>query len=453
MAVTSASARALSILPEVRKLQEQIDLDMKNGGVTQADYAQLAQLKDDINCVLATSPDADDAYFLNQFLDAVDQPDPFQNLDVAANNLENDAALQTQLGGGSILLSSGGNGAPALTIPPDPGLMQIWLSQLLSQNSQAAAEGDESAIQESGSIQEDVNKRALAQIQEAQQNAQNAADAQKTASIEAWCSASFELLGAILGEVGAVLASVATAGAATPLVVVSTIGLVMAIDNFTNTALQQEGVQVTGVDGQSEPIDITLGGLVRAVVEQQEKDGTIAIAPATAKPGGITFPDQASLDKYVTGWTVAATMLVAIALAAGGGAGGAADATEEAAETTADAALRLTKSIVTRASADAETSQRVVGMASTASDVAGSGTSIAQGVNQLNVAKYQESSTEETAEQKMLQSISDYLSSYIKTQSEDAKSKLKMISRIQASASQTMENIAQTLIEVAHQDA
>ncbi|HSY26390.1 MAG TPA: hypothetical protein VK832_02720, partial [Burkholderiaceae bacterium] len=293
---------------QAQTLKTQVDQDMKNGKPTAADYALLRQLVSNAQGLIATTTNDQVANNLNNFLSAIEGADPFAN-DVF------DSATE-KLGAESVF--SGGYSLPSLTLPSDPGTMLIMLEDLEAQNAASSEKGSLANIQAGGQDQLIAAENSEAQDKKAQQAEQAAAAQTKVGNAEGIGSSIGGTIAAIFGLIAAILVTGLTLGGGVGLIAVASVGLTLAIFNDINTGLQQAGVQTTGVDGKSEPLDLSLGGLVKAIVQQQVKDGTIAVAPAKGKPGALVFKDQAALDSYTSGWTITANLLVTIAMCATG---------------------------------------------------------------------------------------------------------------------------------------
>lgn len=186
---------------------------------------------------------------------------------------------------------------------------------------------------------EAMTKKVKEQMEIAAQKAKEAAEAAENNKIAGWCQAIFGLIGAVLGIVGAVFAAIGTAGAGTPLVVVAVIGAVLAVQDVANMAVKEAGVEVTNVNGDKKALDISFGGMIGAIVDQQLKDGTIVEIRKDAsgnyidkegnviqdphldaKPGAI-FMDEKQLGDWKMGWTITTSLLIAAGTMATGVAG------------------------------------------------------------------------------------------------------------------------------------
>jgi hypothetical protein len=113
--------------------------------------------------------------------------------------------------------------------------------------------------------------------------------------------------------------------------------------NVADVAVQQAGVEVTDVNGVTKRLDLSLGGMVDAIVAQQIHDGSIVRTNADGqiidkdnnviedqtRKVGVKYMNPSELQEYQTGWTIAANVIVAAAMIAAG-AGGVSAATNAA---------------------------------------------------------------------------------------------------------------------------
>ena len=176
----------------------------------------------------------------------------------------------------------------------------------------------------------------------------------------------------IAGLVGAIAGAVASAGAAAPLVAMAVVGVVMAVADMTNAAVQEAKVEV-GAEGKKRPLEISFGGLVTALAQDLN----------TYPPG---FSEKQKQD-WIMGWTMAVNLTVAaLGLAAGGYQLKQLFNSVEATKTVAQAATQVTETTVAAARQLSNTAQAIGAVVSSCADVVNGIGTVAEGGIRIDLA-------------------------------------------------------------------
>jgi len=120
----------------------------------------------------------------------------------------------------------------------------------------------------------------------------------------------FSVAAALFGLIGAIFATIFSGGIATPALVGAIIGFTMMSLNVADRAVQGanggKGIKFIANDGKEKNIEISLGGMVKRIVEQQEKDGTLII------PKELKGADrEAYKEKIILAMTIWVSLIVA----------------------------------------------------------------------------------------------------------------------------------------------
>ena len=277
------------------------------------------------------------------------------------------------------------------------------INQLLSQLQQAVTkENTATAVQTIKMTtleQKDVTAKAKKAQEDAAAKAKEAADAAPNGSVMNWIMAAVAIVGAAVA-VAAVISSVALGGWATVFAVaVAVVAVSTASMAVANAVAQDQGTQITNYDGTQSQMDISWGGMVNKIVDQQLKDGTMVEVHKNNEGKWVDRNNQvlnqddvaSNPTKYKTaeqisdwkmGWTITTSLLIMLAtIACGYGAFKAAGDTAKMAGATKGAVDTGAK-IAT--AAKVERGMEVVGGAA---DLGGAGAGVYTGVKGIEVAQ------------------------------------------------------------------
>lgn len=176
-----------------------------------------------------------------------------------------------------------------------------------------------------------INQKILDLMANAAKLADEAKKAASESKVAGWAEAIGGLVGAVAAWVGVGVSLAVTGGASAPLVFVAVSGSLAALQDVTNMGLKEDGVKWKSVTGESKQADVSFGGMIDAIVDQQIVDGTIVEIRKnsngdfvdknglviedphkTARPGTI-FMTSKELAEWKMGWTITTTLVVAAA--------------------------------------------------------------------------------------------------------------------------------------------
>jgi len=165
-----------------------------------------------------------------------------------------DLADQTKAGGFFPLSK------PALTMPTmDAYQMMLVLNQDLTETSRANFAAQWEGVKVNSARRE---QSTAEQTENRDKWWKNRAEAEKKAAsekVDRW-------IRTILGAVAAVAAMVFSMGMAAPIVAFAVIGVVLAVVDLANSIVQETGAKVKGLDGEERPLEISIGGMMQAIM-------------------------------------------------------------------------------------------------------------------------------------------------------------------------------------------
>jgi len=205
-----------------------------------------------------------------------------------------DLADQTKAGGFFPLSK------PALTMPTmDAYQMMLVLNQDLTETSRANFAAQWEGVKVNSARRE---QSTAEQTENRDKWWKNRAEAEKKAAsekVDRW-------IRTILGAVAAVAAMVFSMGMAAPIVAFAVIGVVLAVVDLANSIVQETGAKVKGLDGEERPLEISIGGMMQAIMLN---------GPA------FKDVDPKKKQEWIMGLTIAVQGALAIGGLAAGGAG------------------------------------------------------------------------------------------------------------------------------------
>ena len=155
---------------------------------------------------------------------------------------------------------------------------------------------------------EDINRQGLKSLEEMNAKALQALAKQGEADVGAWCQAIFGLIGSALAMVASIVATPLTLGAAAVGVAGAVVGVLMSVAEVANLGVKADKVTVKGADGKDKALEISIGAMVQAIVEEQVK-------------GGLKFADEKQKQDYIMGMTIMANLFITAVMLASGGKG------------------------------------------------------------------------------------------------------------------------------------
>jgi hypothetical protein len=186
--------------------------------------------------------------------------------------------------------------APRLSAP-DPEEIAAWYATATTNANMESARATGETLKSTNEQRDSMRKDSLDKRRVAQEKEQDAIAKQGESKIASWFRTVFGLIGAALGMVGAIVTGGWAIGAAV-------VGLTLALLDLSNQIAHEAGATVTGADGKTKALELSIGGMVAAIVEQQEKDGT------------ISFKDDKARQEWITGWTITTSLIITSAVVA-----------------------------------------------------------------------------------------------------------------------------------------
>lgn len=203
---------------------------------------------------------------------------------------------------------------PRLRAPTfDPNALVAMLSSMQTALNSANIQSVKKSIEVSAQRQEALNKQSIHKMEEVFQKTQEAIAKQNEQRVANWVKAAFGMLGAALAFVALFMAGSLTSFSGGIGLIGAGVGVILAAMDLVNTALDEANVKIRGEDGRMKPVDVSIGGMVAAIVESQIKNNL------------ISFENEEAKANWIAGWSIAANVMV-LGLVAGSGIPGLRDA-------------------------------------------------------------------------------------------------------------------------------
>ncbi len=157
---------------------------------------------------------------------------------------------------------------------------------------------------------EDLNKDRLKKLEDQIAKTLEAAKKQKAQQAGSDIGLGFSTAAAVFGLIGSIFLAVLSFGAAGPAVAAAVIGLVTVSMDIADRAVQGandgQGIKIATTNGKEAQLEISFAGMVKRIVEQQEKDGTLII------PKGLNPEErEAYKDKLIMAMTIWVSVVIA----------------------------------------------------------------------------------------------------------------------------------------------
>lgn len=157
---------------------------------------------------------------------------------------------------------------------------------------------------------EDLNKDRLKKLEDQIAKTLETAKKQKAQQAGSDIGLGFSTAAAVFGLIGSIFLAILSFGAAGPAVAAAVIGLVTVSMDIADRAVQGanngQGIKISTVNGKEAQLEISFAGMVKRIVEQQEKDGTLII------PKGLNPEErEAYKDKLIMAMTIWVSIVVA----------------------------------------------------------------------------------------------------------------------------------------------
>lgn len=315
----------------------------------------------------------------------------------------------------------------------DVGSLNELLGKLQSAITKENVATGVQSIKLSKKEQEENTKKAQDAQNEALKKAKEAADASPNSSLMNWLMAA----GAIVAAVLAVAGAISSFGVGTAAAVFAVTGAVAAVTTASmavaNAQVHDDAVQITNYDGTKEQMDVSWGGMVNKIVDQQLEDGTMveihkdgdtwkdrhgrAISTAEmldSRPGKYKTVEQISDWKMAWGIT-ANVMMLLVSLASAGGSMAAANGAVKSAKTALDMGKNVAES---GAKIFAGKVDRIAEAVGGVADLADAGVGMYQGIKTIEVAEIKADSERARANHAFYEALLQEISSRMKS-SED----------------------------------
>lgn len=158
-----------------------------------------------------------------------------------------------------------------------------------------------------------LNTAKLEQFEKKAKAAAESAKSQKGSKTGSDVGLGFQVAGTVLLLIVLALTAIFTGGLSIPALIGAGIALTTTAMDVANRVAESQGATFKGLDGKEKPLEISFGGMIKRIVEQQEHDGTLPM------PKGMSKEQQEKWKSdWVTGWTVVANLVVAAATIASG---------------------------------------------------------------------------------------------------------------------------------------
>lgn len=143
-----------------------------------------------------------------------------------------------------------------------------------------------------------------------------------------WITAIAMTAVAVLLCVATVIGGVLSGGAGFAAIAGCVVAVTLAVQMITDMSLKEAGVKYTAVTGEEKQLDVSMNGMVDAIVDQQIVDGTIILTndegqrvnyegkviaePAGGRKSTALVFTQDELADWKMGWSIAATLITAL---------------------------------------------------------------------------------------------------------------------------------------------
>ncbi len=186
--------------------------------------------------------------------------------------------------------------APSLSAP-DPEEVAAWYATATRNANMESARATGETLKTGSDQRDAMRKESLDKRRVSQEKEVEAIDKQGESKIASWFRTVFGMIGAAVGLIGAAITGGWALGAAI-------IGMTLAVLDLTNQIAKEAGATMTGSDGKTKALDLSIGGMVAAIVNQMEKDGT------------ITFKDEKARQEWIMAWTITTSLIITAAVVA-----------------------------------------------------------------------------------------------------------------------------------------
>jgi hypothetical protein len=349
----------------------------------------------------------------------------------------------------SISINNGGNNlrsinSPAIDIPDmDPDTAIIILMNIFDKNNIHDVKASAQLLKANNTFNSELNKEKLAklkdQIEKIAEEAKKKAVGQTTSDI----GLGFSSAAAVFAFIGALAFSIVTLGLGLPALAAATVGLTMSILDVGTRIAKATNSTYEDANHNKQPLDITLGGMVKRIVEQVaydcEKSG-VDYPPGSTKENReqkkseLIMITTLVLNISISLACIACSLVSLKSLASAGKNIG--EATKGTSKNIIDAALKATNLQIDKQAA--RLTSVVADTAGVVVELANSATDIAAGVIQLELA--------EITKQKMLyENDIKTISSIVKMIQSDISNNQALIQNLIETSNKAYEDFSATL--------
>jgi len=353
-------------------------------------------------------------------------------------------------GGKGVDPRPGPKGAPALEMPKgdfSADQLSLLLAALSNKNSESQLKTAKVGLNASLKDKNEMHKKAIEKIQEAAKAAQEAVEKEKAGKIMGWIGKIAAFVAAVVATVVAVVMTVASMGAAAPLLAIAVMGLVatgMDLANHISQNMDPPGPDLTISGLMTKAATAILTKVFKMSDDEAKKFAPILAAVMMGPAAAILAPDlignaaaaiavAAGMDPKDAQWiAMAVTLVVTIAVAV---------------------AMFVMTAGVGSFDGLAKSAQILGRIADAGGKVLTGATSIATGINKIDVASSEKTAEEARASKKEI----DALIKKIAAQMEDEQQRIKevlqnldeamtMVSQMIASAGDTRLQQAKNIV-------
>lgn len=319
----------------------------------------------------------------------------------------------------------------------DPDTAAVILMDMLDKSGDADAKNSMIGLVATFQRSEKLNSVRIKNFSDSLKKAQEAAEKQKSQQTASDVGLGFQVLGAVLGLIGAILLTAFTLGGGAAAIVGAVIGLTTTLlDASTRIAKAvHEGNSELGTyNDPRDPskklaLDFSIGGAVKRAMEQAEADNAILMPPFLNEKD-----KRAYLDKITSDLSMAMNLAVsAVAILMGGfslaGVGKTVGAVKEAASLSA----KVTKQLVQYAA-------NIANAASIASDVGGAASMISRGAYGIQIAEITFEKNELDNQKTRLDTWQSILGNAMQSQQNYVASRVKTVNEIRETMASSIAN-------------
>lgn len=176
-----------------------------------------------------------------------------------------------------------------------------------------------------------------------------------------WIAAICMTVAAVALCVGTIVAGVLTGGVGFLAIGLCVASVLLAVQMITDMALKEAGTQYTACTGETKQLDVSMNGMVDAIVDREIVNGDIIVTnddgqrvdyngkviaePTGGRKSTALVMTQDELEDWKMGWSIAATLIIMIAMIVTGNFAGVASGVAKAGAGAADIGAKAAKTV------------------------------------------------------------------------------------------------------------